>query len=485
MKGTLSPETAPAGRSAGSAPDRPAAAGPEPFLNRPSPECFFAAQPHREAWSFLRRGLRAGAPYLLLTGAFGAGKTMLALRLVRAIRARGLGPCVHMSTPAQGAATILRSVAAAAEVPLPDTEAGAAQLAAALRSRLAEAPRAKPVFLVVEDPQDLDPVALEALLSAVPAPAEARAPLSLVLIGHSTLPRLLQRGCFQPYDRRIRRRHHLAPLNAEETRDYIAFRLARAGDGGAMPGALPAFAPAALDRVYELTRGNPREINNHCGIALDQARARGCVHVDRGLVNDSARALGRTLPAGGAAGPVVVRFPAAARPGPPVRGCPDYVRGAPAPQPRQVPAHRPPAAARAAPSAGTPGAPVRAQSSAARRWSGPAMAALLVLLGGAYLAAPHLAPDDGARTAALPAPESGLTRAERQEVEALLSRLDFETGPVDGELDQTTRAAVQAYRRMAGLTPGSAAVGPALLADLRAVAANLDTEAAPPAPGQR
>jgi type II secretory pathway predicted ATPase ExeA len=508
MHGTLSltseagdAANAPRGRTGGS---RPPAR--DPFLNRPSPDLFFAAEPHRAAWTFLRRALRRGVPFVLLTGDFGAGKTMLTLRLVQAIRDHGLGPCVHMSTPAQGAAPLLRRTAEAAGLDPETLPEDAAGLAEALHARLIDDPPEQRLFLVLEDPQDLEAEALELLLRAVPTARDGRAALTAVLIGHSSLPRLLQGPRFRRFDARIRKRHHLAPMDAQQTRAYIAFRLSQAG---AAQSPLPDFDDAALDRVFELTRGNPREINNVCGTSLSQAVARQRPTVDREMVDEAARALGRPVPGVERAAPVVVQFPSGAQASRTARGAPDYVRtyGSPAlnwaepPAPAPLsnpPANRAPdrAADRAADwapdwadsttgaRAGTrAGAPKPAWHRDPRLRAAAAGGALLLAV--AYVAAPYLTTDRsrGPAGEASGAQQSALSQSERREIEALLRSLDFETGPVDGRLDPKTQDAVQAYKGMAGLTPADPKVGRDLLEDLRAVTGNLSRPDAGPASG--
>jgi type II secretory pathway predicted ATPase ExeA len=305
----------------------------DPFMNRPLPDLFFDAQPHRAAWTFLRRSLRRGAPFVLLTGDFGAGKTMLTLRLVRAIRDRGLGPCIYMSTPAQGPVPVLRRAAVEAGLDPADLPADATGLARALHDQLIADPPDQRLFLVLEDPQDLDAEALEQLLEAVPPARDGRCALTVVLVGHGSLTRQLQHARFRRFDARIRARHHLRPMDAQQTRAYVAFRLDQAAEHGGRS-ALPAFDDTALDRIFELTRGNPREIGCHgrpvqrpqrggAGVSCPVRTGRGRAHPGAGL-DDRTRpcppAPGYAAQSDRAVRPAVVAAHAALRP---VRRAPD------------------------------------------------------------------------------------------------------------------------------------------------------------------
>jgi type II secretory pathway predicted ATPase ExeA len=484
MHGTLSrpPETGDQPDAAGAPTAASGTLPRDPFMNRPLPDLFFAAQPHRAAWTFLRRSLRRGSPFVLLTGDFGAGKTMLTLRLVRAIQDRGLGPCVDMSTPAQGSVPVLRRAAVEAGLDPAELPADAAGLARALHDQLIADPPDQRLFLVLEDPQDLDAAALEHLLEAVPPARDGRCALTVVLVGHGSLTRQLQHARFRRFDARIRARHQLRPMDAQQTRAYIAFRLEQAAEHGGRS-ELPAFDDAALDRIFELTRGNPREINNVCGISLSQAVAQQRRRVDRDLVDSAARALGRAVPAAGGRTPVVVAFPGSTRAPRQGRGCPDYVQSIRHPARHLAPAHGPQSAAE--PTAEVAHRrPSEAPPAAKPAWRADprvriAVAGAVLLLAVAYLAAPYLTPAETPEDIA-GAAETSLPPSQRREVEALLRSLDFETGPVDGRFDPTTLDAVQAYKTMAGMTPADRKAGPALLEDLRAVTGNLERDARAP-----
>lgn len=484
MHGTLSrpPETGDQPDAAGAPTAASRTLPRDPFMNRPLPDLFFAAQPHRAAWTFLRRSLRRGSPFVLLTGDFGAGKTMLTLRLVRAIQDRGLGPCVYMSTPAQGSVPVLRRAAVEAGLDPAELPADAAGLARALHDQLIADPPDQRLFLVLEDPQDLDAAALEHLLEAVPPARDGRCALTVVLVGHGSLTRQLQHARFRRFDARIRARHQLRPMDAQQTRAYIAFRLEQAAEHGGRS-ELPAFDDAALDRIFELTRGNPREINNVCGISLSQAVAQQRRRVDRDLVDSAARALGRAVPAAGGRTPVVVAFPGSTRAPRQGRGCPDYVQSIRHPARHLAPAHGPQSAAEPT-AAVAHRRPSAAPPAAKPAWRADprvriAVAGAVLLLAVAYLAAPYLTPAETPEDSA-GAAETSLPPSQRREVEALLRSLDFETGPVDGRFDPTTLDAVQAYKTMAGMTPADRKAGPALLEDLRAVTGNLERDARAP-----
>jgi hypothetical protein len=60
---------------------------------------------------------------------------------------------------------------------------------------------------------------------------------------------------------RVAIHYHLKPLDQDETKEYIRFRLARAGGRDI-------FTTSALDKLFDYTQGVPRRINTWCDLAL-------------------------------------------------------------------------------------------------------------------------------------------------------------------------------------------------------------------------
>ena len=82
--------------------------------------------------------------------------------------------------------------------------------------------------------------------------------------------------------------YHLRPLDQDETKDYIRFRLARAGGSGI-------FTTSALDKLYEYTQGVPRRINAWCDLALVAGYAEGRHEIDAEFIDLVISAQGGSL----------------------------------------------------------------------------------------------------------------------------------------------------------------------------------------------
>jgi len=87
---------------------------------------------------------------------------------------------------------------------------------------------------------------------------------------------------------RVAVHYHLSPLNLQETKEYINFRLARAGGSGI-------FTESAMDKLYEYTKGVPRRLNAWCDLALVAGFAEGRQEIDGEFIDTVFAAQGGSL----------------------------------------------------------------------------------------------------------------------------------------------------------------------------------------------
>jgi type II secretory pathway predicted ATPase ExeA len=100
------------------------------------------------------------------------------------------------------------------------------------------------------------------------------APFCLVLCGQPPLRKTLSAVEHDSLWQRLAIRTSLSPLSDEETSDYVDRRLRAAGASSTL------FRPAAINKLFEHSRGVPRMINNLCTAALFAAAAASRKHVD-------------------------------------------------------------------------------------------------------------------------------------------------------------------------------------------------------------
>ena len=97
----------------------------KPFQNTPDPKFFYYSQEHEEALSRLVYAIEEQMGAVMLTGAFGCGKTMIAQALIEKLTDRGDTKVAYLSNPQLSDLELLRMIAyylGAQDLPLKKTE---------------------------------------------------------------------------------------------------------------------------------------------------------------------------------------------------------------------------------------------------------------------------------------------------------------------------------------------------------------------------
>lgn len=164
----------------------------------------------------------------------------------------------------------------------------AANLFLAVEAHVHEMRRDKvhPVFLL-DEAHLLHPDMLAHLHILMNYEWDAKALLSLVLVGLPELEASLSRRAHRSLLTRIHRRFLLAPATVEDTAEYVRYRLAAAGADR------PLFPDDALAALHELSQGALREIDRLGAAALREAARRKKKLVERDLVIRVAASLAR------------------------------------------------------------------------------------------------------------------------------------------------------------------------------------------------
>ena len=138
----------------------------------------------------------------------------------------------------------------------------------------------KTVVLLIDEGQKLNDASIEVLRSLLNYETNEFKLLQLVLLGQlELLPRLKR---IQNVWDRISMKYIINPLNENETREMIMFRLKQAGYR--FPKAL--FSDEAISEIYRYTRGCPRKVALICHEAVCQLVARSDAFMDVPLVRE-------------------------------------------------------------------------------------------------------------------------------------------------------------------------------------------------------
>lgn len=255
-----------------------------PFRLTADARYFFMGDGHAQASAYLHYLLRAGDGIGVLTGEPGVGKTMVLEHV--------LGETPEDVLVARLQQTQLDDreflVAACLQFGIEAPADNKALLHAGL-SRFAEEAHyaGKRVVLIVDEAQQLRPEVLEEIRQLAGLECHGRKILQIVLCGQPELVDRLARPEHESLSQRIRLHAHIPPLDEEEMRRYIEFRLLVAGCRQCLD-----IDDALLAEIGHYTAGVPRRLNILCDMLLTAACMRNTRHVDPACLNAALDKLG-------------------------------------------------------------------------------------------------------------------------------------------------------------------------------------------------
>lgn len=254
----------------------------KPFSIAPQAQFLYPSRRHREALELLQYGLATRAPFVVVSGEIGTGKTTL----LRHLLAR-LGPGAAVASVAHahgGYANLLRWVADA--FGLPAAEADEFALEKGVLEHVSRQHRqGRSVVLVVDEAQGLTAGALEKLRLLSNVNAEGESPFQVLLAGQGGLRERLGEPGLAQLAQRVAVDYHLEPLEPDEIAPYVHHRLRVAGaahDG--------LFEDAACAALHAHSGGVPRLVNLLCDFALVYGFSAQAHSIGRELVEEVARA---------------------------------------------------------------------------------------------------------------------------------------------------------------------------------------------------
>jgi type II secretory pathway predicted ATPase ExeA/cell division septation protein DedD len=233
----------------------------EPFSTHPNPDVIFISNTHKEAWFYLLFGIDTQEPFLVLTGEYGMGKTLLCLRLIQVLKKKAKRPTEYIPTPNEGYGGILRRIASRLEIsPVPEDEGILQDMIYDYFRSDAENIR---FYLIIDDAHELDTSTLTKLKHLSTFSHNGVFPIIMIFIAHPSFLKDLKTPAISSLNQRIKRRYHLTRFSFEDTKNYIFFRLLKSGATG-----IPAFPEETLQKIFDYSDGVPRLINNICDTCL-------------------------------------------------------------------------------------------------------------------------------------------------------------------------------------------------------------------------
>jgi general secretion pathway protein A len=268
----------------------------EPFNVTPDPKFLFLDEEYREGLAHLEYGVLYGKGFVLLTGEVGTGKTTLLNALLDRLPKEYTTAFIYATT--MSFVDLLRLIHEDFETGVSGTSE-AMLLIELNRFLIRQYQQGKNSVLIFDEAQNLDTALLEKIRLLSNLEGRKTKLLQIVLSGQPELADRLEEPGLRQLRQRIAIRYALSPLSRGDTNRYIEHRLTVAESKG-----LVSFTDAAVDTIFEFSRGIPRLVNILCANALLLGFGAGKRKIDRDTIDEVIADLTRPTPR--------VDFPAAA-----------------------------------------------------------------------------------------------------------------------------------------------------------------------------
>ena len=251
-----------------------------PFTLNPDPDFLYLSEMHQAALTRMECSLLNQAPFTVLSGNIGMGKTTLIRHLLKLMYMdkhytvgliTNTHPTVH---------DLLKWILFSFEL---DFDSGNNVKAYQIfyDFLVSEYAKNRHVILIIDEAQNLNVYALEELRLISNINIDKHKVLQTFIVGQESLLETLKKPELTQIAQRVAYSYHLEPFNRFDTHAYIQHRLEIAGAQYRQ-----IFSIAASDMVYHYSKGIPRLINVLCDTALIYGYADDRQQIDTDLIDN-------------------------------------------------------------------------------------------------------------------------------------------------------------------------------------------------------
>jgi len=245
-----------------------------PFNVTSDPAFFFSSKKHKEALSHLLYGVSQRKGIIVLTGEIGTGKTTICRFFLNQVSKNV--KTAFILNPTFSEIQLLESIVKDFGITLgKKTKLG--MVLELNNFLLRESTAGNNLVLIVDEAQNLKPNLLEQIRLLSNLETEKDKLLQVILVGQPELNARLNLYDLRQLRQRIMVRYHITPLDSDEIRNYISYRLKIA-----LPEQEPndhqpttdkshkpiEFSDQAIEMINRFSGGTPRLINMLCDRAL-------------------------------------------------------------------------------------------------------------------------------------------------------------------------------------------------------------------------
>ncbi|MCD6296521.1 MAG: AAA family ATPase, partial [Deltaproteobacteria bacterium] len=227
--------------------------------------------------------------FMVLTGEIGLGKTTISRKILGILDEKGVETSLVFHTSYQDV-EMLKEINRDFGLKDEDLQLGD-QMTILRRFLLEQNGHGKNCAIIIDDAQNLNRKSLELVRMISNLETDQQKLVQILLIGQPELVEKLNSPDLRQLKSRIIIRREARPLNVEELKNYLLFKLNAAGNQGKTT-----VKNSAVKKIHKLSKGNFRQINTLMDRCLYAAFVRNTTEISKDIVREAYRDLSPDRP---------------------------------------------------------------------------------------------------------------------------------------------------------------------------------------------